>query len=324
MVRSKRIDLPFTLYHVFSRTNSGSRAFWDRRDYERFLEYIGKYSALFSFRVHTWCLLPTHFHLLLESTSYIGLSEFMRRLLTAYTIYFNKRHTSHGHLFQGRFKSLVVDKGDYLLALSRYIHLNPLMTLPRIDPETYEWSSLRYYINGGGPEFLYENEILNWFKGKRSRYAIFVRKGLDEDTKPPVLEQRFVGGKAFARRLKRRLDVFKKTTETGVETLSPSMRSKKDDKFEAGRAGEIAKRVAQEFQCGVESLRMKRYMRGDMGRAQAILIGLLRIEMSWTIHQIAKYMNLKNECGVYYYLKRLRTDESAKHYYEFIKRSLMY
>jgi len=109
-----------------------------------------------------------------------------------------------------------------------------------------------------------------------------------------------------------------------VETLSPSMRSKEDDKFEAGRAEAIAKRVAQEFQCGVESLRIKRYMRGDMGRAQAILIGLLRVELSWTIHQIAKYMNLKNECGVYYYLERLRIDESAKHYYEFIKRSLMY
>jgi len=261
---------------------------------------------------------------MLESTSYIGLSEFMRRLLTAYTIYFNKRHMSHGHLFQGRFKSLVVDKADYLLALSRYIHLNPSMTLPGVKPEMYEWSSLKYYIYGGGPVFLYADEILNWFKGKGSRYAIFVRKGLDEETKPPVLEQRFVGGKAFARRLKRRLDIFNKITETGAETLPPSMGSRKVDKFEVERAKAIAKRIAQEFQCGFESLRMKRYMRGDMGKAQAILIGLLRVELSWTIRQIAKYMNLKNECGVYYYLKRLRVDESTKHYYEFIKRSLTY
>jgi hypothetical protein len=246
----------------------------------------------------------------------------MRRLLTAYTIYFNKRHVSHGHIFQGRFKSLVIDKGDYLLALSRYIHLNPQMAQPKVDPETYNWSSLRYYINGGSPKFLFEDEILNWFKGNRSRYAVFVRKGIDKETKPFILEQRFVGGRAFAQRLKRRLSVFKKTTEAGGENLPPGIRNKEDNKFKAEKAEEFAKRVAQEFQCGVESLRMKRYMRGDVGRAQAIMIGLLRFELSWTIHQIAKYMNLKNECSVYYYLKRLQIDESAKHYYEFIKRIL--
>ena len=85
MARPKRIDLPLCLYHVHSRTNSGDAAFLDSKDKQKFLYYLEKYLVLLSFRVHAWCLMANHFYLLLESGERVGLSEFMRRLLTAYT-----------------------------------------------------------------------------------------------------------------------------------------------------------------------------------------------------------------------------------------------
>ena len=139
-----RIDLPFCLYHVISRTNSGEIAFTGKREMDKFLGYLEKYSKIFNFRIHAWCLMPNHFHLLLESTDQARLSELMRRLLTAYTIFCNRRRGRHGHLFQGRFKSFVVDKSEYLLELSRYIHLNPARMKKQVDPEIYYGSSLRF------------------------------------------------------------------------------------------------------------------------------------------------------------------------------------
>ena len=128
MARPKRIDLPFSLYHVLSGTNKRDKAFRDSRDENTFLSFVEKYSNIFSLRIHAWCLMPTFFHLLLETTDRPSLSEFMRRLLTAYTMYFNRRHKRNGYLLQGRFKSYIVDKTNYLLDLSRYIHLIPVET----------------------------------------------------------------------------------------------------------------------------------------------------------------------------------------------------
>jgi len=155
MTRPKRIDLSFSLYHILSRTNSGDTAFQDNKDRSKFLEYVSRYTQLFDYRIHAWCLMSTHFHLFLESDQVPQLSEFMRRLLTAYTVYYNRRHRRHGHLFQGRFKSYIVDKSDYFLSLSRYIHLNPRETERPQDPFRYQGSSLRYYIKGGEPNFLH-------------------------------------------------------------------------------------------------------------------------------------------------------------------------
>lgn len=170
-------------------------------DRRHFLACLEKYSDLFDFRVHAYCLMDSHVHLLVES-SQPNLSQFMHRLLTAYTVWFHRRHETHGHLFSGRFKSLVVDKSAHLLALSRYIHLNPVEAGMARKAEEYPWSSMVYYLNPRkAPEFLFTREILDWFGDSPEQYRIFVLEGLNEDVKPMILSQRFVGGKSFAKRI---------------------------------------------------------------------------------------------------------------------------
>ena len=167
MARPKRIDLPDSLYFVHSRTDKGESAFADQKDRENFLMQISKCAGIYSFRVHAWCLMRDHFLLLLESTNRPGLSEFMRRLLTAYTVYFNRRHGRDGNLFHGRYKSYLVDKTDCLTDLSRHVHLAPAGGHYKADPFSYKSSSLQYYMKRGEPDFLFTQDILSHFRGRR-------------------------------------------------------------------------------------------------------------------------------------------------------------
>jgi REP element-mobilizing transposase RayT len=282
-------------------------AFKDRKDRNKFLYYLRRYVELFQFRIHAWCLMPNHFHLLLESGEAPYLSEFMRRLLTAYTIYFNRRHDQRGHLFQGRFQSRVVDKSDYLVALSRYIHLNPTHGAEKAKPEEYEGSSLKYYIMGSEPPFLHTAEILSWFGGSRKDYALFIKEGLKEDLKPLVLQQRYIGGEAFVRRMNQRLKLLRTDGSGALEAA----RRRRAAKWETEQciACLIRDEVAIYFGCSPERIINCRYARDSIGKARLVLIGLLRNFLPWTGKQITEFLHLNG--GLDVHLKRLREEPEA-------------
>jgi len=310
MARPKRIDFSFTLYHVFSRTISEERAFQDSRDRNKFLQYCAKYVDLYDFRVHAFCLMPNHFHLLVESKGNPLLSHLLHRLLTAFTVYYNRRHGRQGHLFQGRFKSLVVEKSTYLLALSRYIHLNPVRAGLSSHPEEYKGSSFLYYCQGGEPDWLYTKEILLWFKGNRKSYTRFVVEGLDKETKPQILRQRYVGGEEFVQRMQCRLErmtrlgpVAEKSARQGGERLKDAERK---------MAEEISNVVAKHFRFSSDIIRNAVHARGDLGKARRILIYLLRENLPWNIKDIAQYVGLKQLRGVQYHLEKMRVDKELK------------
>jgi len=313
MARPKRINLPFTLYHVMSRTISGEIAFRGIADYNKFIHYLSKYAHLFDFRVHAYCLLSTHFHLLLESGRQKTLSEMMRRLLTAYTVYYNRRHGRHGPLFQGRFKSLVVEKSDYLLVLSRYIHTNPARLQKPLDQETYRWSSLHYYINGREPSFLYTREILQWFQGNRKEYAQYVKEGLSEQTTPLIFAQRFVGGEAFVKRWTARVKNLEK------QGSRPEFR---DHKMEEELVKQILSHVAGEYMCSPDVLLKARRRQGALGDARTVLINLLRDYLSWTCQEIATFLNLKEKTMVYHHQYKLHGKKDLYKMYINIGRKL--
>ena len=113
------------IFHVTCRGNDRRVIFRDDHDRARFLEQLRSASEIFSVRVHAYVLMSNHFHLIVE-TPKANLSEFMRQFNISYTGYYNRRHRRIGHLSQGRFKAIVVDKDSYLLELSRYVHLNPI------------------------------------------------------------------------------------------------------------------------------------------------------------------------------------------------------
>ncbi len=254
--------------------------------------------------------MDTHFHLLLESINRPSLSEFMRRLLTAYTIYYNRRCHRHGHLFQGRFKSYVVDKKSYLLSLSRYIHLNPYDTKEAKEPEKYDGSSLRYYINGGEPLFLYTQEILSFFKGNRRKYARFVKDGLDEKLKLEIVNQRYIGDEAFVNRIRKRLGYLK---EPGSRAAAASRKA--EDwirESEEKIAKKILSRVSEFCHISVEDILRKKGFRGDVRRARTLVLFLLHENLPWSYPELATYLGLKNKSAIDYHLRKVKDNEDLQ------------
>ena len=308
MARPKRIDLPHSLYHLMSRTISGGVCFPDKTDMSAFLELLEKYCSILDFRIHAFCLMPNHFHLLLESGAIPGLSRFMHRLLTSYTFYFNSRHDLQGHLFQGRYKSFLVEKSEYLLALSRYIHLNPASENGVEFAEKYFGSSLRYYLGGNVPPFLKTGEILSWFDNDRQRYRKFIHEGLNEDTKPGIVQQRFVGGKEFVHRMNKRLKLMNqhgsRSDQARVRTGNIIEESQK----------RIAEKILEEtcryFDLN-KAIMTRRWSRGKSGKARSVLIILLRRNLLWSCARIAKFAGLTSADSIPYHLRKKDQEDIA-------------
>ena len=145
MARPLRIIYPGAFYHVTARGNERRRVFLSRTDQEKFLSYLG--NAVLKYRVilHAFVLMGTHYHLIVETPG-ANLSAFAHTVNSAYTTYFNLKRKRTGHLFQGRYKSILVEADTYLLELSRYIHLNPVHAGLVEKPEDYIFSSYRPYI----------------------------------------------------------------------------------------------------------------------------------------------------------------------------------
>ncbi len=140
MGRPLRIEYPCALYHITSRGNEKRNIFFDDLDRIKFLGILEEYHNRYGILIHSYALMNNHYHLLME-TPLGNLLKVMQGLNGAYTGYFNRRHNRFGHLFQGRYKGILVDKESYLLELSRYVHLNPVRANIVKNPTEYKWSS---------------------------------------------------------------------------------------------------------------------------------------------------------------------------------------
>ncbi len=166
MARALRIKFPGAFYHVTSRGNERKAVFKSKRDREKFLEYLESATLRYDARSHAYCMMDTHYHLLLETPSG-NLPQIMRHINGAYTTYFNVKRDRSGHLFQGRYQAILVDIDEYAKELSRYIHLNPVRAKIVETPEQYDWSSYKFYIgNQRAAKWLYRDFIHSYF-GKR-------------------------------------------------------------------------------------------------------------------------------------------------------------
>lgn len=145
MARPLRIEYEGAVYHIVSRGNERQRIFRDSRDYKKFFHYLKTVHERYNIILYSYCLMGNHYHLLIE-TPKPYLSYAMRDLNGHYTVYFNIRHKRTGHLFQGRYKAILIDKQHYLAKLSRYIHLNPVKAKIVQRPEEYAYSSMKGYL----------------------------------------------------------------------------------------------------------------------------------------------------------------------------------
>lgn len=163
MARPLRITFPGAFYHVTSRGNESKTVFKSRRDREKFTEYLESASQRYKAVIHAYCLMDNHYHLLVE-TPLGNLPQIMHHINGAYTTYFNVKRKRSGHLFQGRYKAILVAIDEYAKELSRYIHLNPVRAKLVEIPEKYDWSSYKFYIGKQkSPKWLYRNFILSYF-----------------------------------------------------------------------------------------------------------------------------------------------------------------
>lgn len=206
MARPLRIDLAGGVYHVTSRGDRREDIYRSDEDRAAWLAVLGQACARFNWRCHAWCQMTNHFHLVLETPD-ANLSQGMRQLNGVYTQQFNRSHALVGHLFQGRFKAILVERETYLLELTRYVVLNPVRAGMVARPDDWPWSSYRAMVGAAPtPEWLETDWLLGLFGEERAQaqagYAAFVVEGIGQ---PSIWEglrhQILLGSESFVEQL---------------------------------------------------------------------------------------------------------------------------
>lgn len=191
MPRQPRIDIEEGFYHVLNRGVEKRVIFQEPRDYEKFLDTLEKLVKELKFSVFCYVLLPNHFHLSLQTKNH-SLSKIIGRLLTSYAVYFNKKNKRVGPLFQDRFKSKLVEKERYFLALSRYIHLNPVSSGMVKDPIDYPYSSFQEIFSQGKWNIVDRNNIdmiISDFGLSLDKYKKFIYQSIEDIDNEEIFEK---------------------------------------------------------------------------------------------------------------------------------------
>ncbi len=282
MARPLRALLAGGLYHVIHRGNNRQAIFLSDQDRLAFLRRLAEYARLFRCRLHAYCLMDNHLHLLVE-TRLANLSGFGQRLFGSYTLWFNRKHQQVGHLFQGRFKSLLVDSDAYLLELSRYIHLNPVRARIARKPETYRWSSVRHYAPAGREDGgVFTRSVLGYFEGDRARYMQYVYEGIGKPFELVVTEGVFLGSAEFVQKVKARLgwdDVKTNRPEPTGDLLE-----------EIPDAERVVETVGRVFGVGRSALRRKYVKDKQIVHARQVTAYLLRHHTTLTYRAIGSLL----------------------------------
>ena len=186
MARPLRIEYPGAVYHITSRGNEKKPVYKNDQDREDFLSTLNQVNKRYHWLCHAYCLMDNHFHLLIETLEGT-LSLGMRQLNGVYTQKFNKRHGRVGHLFQGRYKAILIQKDSHLLEVCRYVVLNPVRARLVEEPGGWRWSS--YGATAGEanpPACLTTSWVLRQFSSKRRKaereYRQYVRLGMGRES----------------------------------------------------------------------------------------------------------------------------------------------
>jgi putative transposase len=211
--RPLRIEFPGAIYHVTSRGDRREPIFADDADRQNLLEVVAQAMDRFDAEVLAYCLMGNHYHFVVH-TRVANLSRLMRHLNGVYTQNFNRRHQKVGHLFQGRFKAVLVDRDAYLLEVCRYVELNPVRARMVADPGAWPWSSYRAHVGAAPtPDWLDTAGLHGYLLGRpavsaadvrraTTRYATLVAEGRDIRLWDTALRQQiYLGDEPFIERM---------------------------------------------------------------------------------------------------------------------------
>jgi len=281
MARPYRLQSENCLYHIMSRGDDRKKIYTIPADYKRFMGYVIKAKERYQFTLYAYCLMANHFHLLLE-TKLPNISRVMHYIKGSYTTYYNIRHHRTGHLFQGRFKSIVVDKDAYFLELTRYIHLNPVRAGIISKPEGYQWSSYRGYL-GRKDEYIDYRDVGQYLGMTPFRYRHFVLDGLKAPVDPfKEVYAGFILGSA--RFIKDRLKDLK--VQLSSEEIVPK-RVLFDDREKAER---IIRSVERHYHTTLDEIKGRK---ARPMRVKQVLIYLLREYTGLTNQAIGEMVDMR-------------------------------
>jgi REP element-mobilizing transposase RayT len=227
MPRPPRIEAAGVLYHLTARGNAKQDIFLDDRDRRRFVNILGQTIDDHHWLCYAWCLMSNHYHLLIELQC-CNLSHGAQWLNSCYSRYFNRRYRRVGHVFQGRFSGILIEKETHLLEVSRYIVLNPVRAKMVQRPERWPWSSYRATAGlAPRPPWLCADQILAIFGTALhqafKRYVRFVLEGTNNDR---VLNQPkdglYMGSEKFIKRMKQAIEECESPGEVSKNNFQPA------------------------------------------------------------------------------------------------------
>jgi putative transposase len=210
MARKSRIEFEGGFYHVITRGNQRQKIFFEEKDFLKYLEILSDYKDRYDFLVYGYVLMDTHVHLLIE-TGQIPLSKILQGINQRFTMYFNWRHGTVGHLFQGRYKAILCDRDAYLLSLVKYLHYNPVRAGIARRPDEYGWSSHRGYLGLVSDGIVDTELVLEIFSKSLTKGRGLFREYMREEVKGSkgefyrTVDQRILGDEEFVERLRERV-----------------------------------------------------------------------------------------------------------------------
>jgi REP element-mobilizing transposase RayT len=252
MARRPRIEIDGGLYHIIARGNNRQLIFGDAEDCRKLLSQLEAQKLKLPFYLYAYCLMPNHIHLLVERRD-DQIGRLMHRVLTGYSQYHNRRYQRTGHLFQGRYKSILCQTDQYLTELVRYIHLNPVRAKIVARPHEYDYSSHRAYLGLEDPPKLVDvDPVLRRFGAKkrvaREMYQKFILAGMKlghQDELYRAAAGGVLGADEFIDSVIHRIGDAGGRTPTGAARKSPDMNLNK-----LVRAVEIATGIGKAELCG--------------------------------------------------------------------------
>ncbi len=282
MARPYRLQGENYFYHITSRGDDRKKIFISDYDYRKFMDYLLQAKKKHNFYLYAYVLMSNHYHLLVETTK-PNISKIMQNVNSAYTTYYNIKRHKYGHVFQGRYKSILVDKDSYLLELTRYIHLNPVRAKMVKKPEEYKWSSYKGYLTKEGDGYIDKAQISQVITLDAMRYREFVEEGISQKIDPfKEVYGGFILGKT--KFIKEKLKELKDQVESGDYT---------DKKEIVGHIGieEIAEVIAQEYKIELEELRQQK---NRPSKERNLAIYLMKRVSALSNIEIGKYFNISS------------------------------
>lgn len=301
MARKQRIEFEGAFYHIITRGNQKQKIFKDKDDFLKYLEILFECKKLYNYLLYSYVLMSNHVHLLIETLE-IPLSKILQGVNQRYTMYFNKKYKTVGHVFQGRYKAILCDKDEYLLSLIKYIHLNPVRAKIGRTPNEYQWSSHHCYTKESGKEGIVNtDQVLRMFSENKAKarklYRAYMGNSLavkKEDIYCTV-DQRILGNEGFLEKVMDKCDI-------------EIMQRKRQKEYPLS---EIAKGVEKAYGISLKQIREKGKDR-DISTGRK-LFSFIAHEYGYKGKEIAEYAK-KDPASVTRYLKEKRD------FYEGIKK----